>query len=696
MKPRFKGTSIALALVFTGACAFLFNMFYQEAKNTAVTRLNEEQMIHARQAARGIEDFFATWTGSLDSLSKMDEIIDSDAVGKRYMKLFYEANQEQIRSITRLDERGVILYNFPSSNLVGTDISDQKHVRELLRDHKPVISDVFKAVEGFDAVALHVPVFRGSVFKGSMAILINFESLAKRYFEVIKIGETGYAWVVSRDGTQLYSPIAGSTGKSVFETLKDFPSRKVMVDDMLQGHEGAAIYTYDKIRDRNVGQTRKYAVYMPVHIGNTFWSIAVASAEQDVLAGLISFRNKLAVVIGAIFLCGMVFSTLGAKAWLIVKEEERRKLTEAALRESEERFRALFQSATDGIILLSVTGELIAVNESFARMHGYSVEEMRRISLKDLDTPESFQPFPERIRRLLAGEALTFDVEHYHKDGHIVPLEVSASRIGSGGETFIQCFHRDITERKQAELEIARQRNELTHLSRVNMLGELAGSLAHELNQPLTAILSNAQAAQRFLAHDQPDLNEVRDILVDIVAEDKRAGEVIRRLRPLLKKGEVQRLPLNVNEVVLEALELVRGDLVNHGVAAQTELAPDLPVLHGDRVQLQQVLLNLVMNACDAMAGAARDDRQITIRTDLAGDGLVRVSVVDSGPGIAPDKLEQVFEPFYTTKPHGMGLGLAVCRTIIMAHGGKLWAANNPGRGASFHFALPAMKEEQT
>jgi PAS domain S-box-containing protein len=671
-------------------------MFYQEAKNTAVTRLNEEQMIHARQAARGIEDFFATWTGSLDSLSKMDEIIDSDAVGKRYMKLFYEANQEQIRSITRLDERGVILYNFPSSNLVGTDISDQKHVRELLRDHKPVISDVFKAVEGFDAVALHVPVFRGSVFKGSMAILINFESLAKRYFEVIKIGETGYAWVVSRDGTQLYSPMAESTGKSVFETVKDFPSRKVMVDDMLQGHEGAAIYTYDKIRGRNVGQTRKYAVYMPVHIGNTFWSIAVASAEQDVLAGLISFRNKLAVVIGAIFLCGMVFSTLGAKAWLIVKEEERRKLTEAALRESEERFRALFQSATDGIILLSVTGELIAVNESFARTHGYSVEEMRRISLKDLDTPESFQPFPERIRRLLAGEALTFDVEHYHKDGHIVPLEVSASRIGSGGETFIQCFHRDITERKQAELEIARQRNELTHLSCVNMLGELAGSLAHELNQPLTAILSNAQAAQRFLAHDQPDLNEVRDILVDIVAEDKRAGEVIRRLRPLLKKGEVQRLPLNVNEVVLEALELVRGDLVNHGVAAQTELAPDLPVLHGDRVQLQQVLLNLVMNACDAMAGAARDDRQITIRTDLAGDGLVRVSVVDSGPGIAPDKLEQVFEPFYTTKPHGMGLGLAVCRTIIMAHGGKLWAANNPGRGASFHFALPAMKEEQT
>ena len=164
----------------------------------------------------------------------------------------------------------------------------------------------------------------------------------------------------------------------------------------------------------------------------------------------------------------------------------------------------------------------------------------------------------------------------------------------------------DITERKQAEQEIVQQRSELAHLSRVNMLGELAGSLAHELNQPLTAILSNAQAAQRFLLHGQPDLGEIRDILADIVAEDKRASEVIRRLRPLLKKGEVQRQPLDANEVVQEVLRLVRSDLVNHRVTLQTDLAPNLPVLHGDRVQLQQVLLNLVINACDAMSGWPR------------------------------------------------------------------------------------------
>jgi signal transduction histidine kinase len=343
-------TFIALVILVTGASVFLFNSFYKEAKKFTIAKLNEEQTIHAKQAAQGIEDFFSTWTRNLTSLSKMDSVIDNDAVGKNYLKLFYEANHELVESITRLDERGTIIYNFPSNGSVGNVISDQKHVRELLRDHKPVISDVFKAVEGFDSVALHVPIFRGNVFKGSIGILINFKSLAKRYIEVIKIGETGYAWVVSREGTVLYSPVPGVIGKYVFEIIKDYPSLIVMVNEMLKGHEGAAAYSFDRIGAQDVEQTRKYAIYMPVQIGSTFWSIAVASAEQDVLSGLISFRNKLALVIGTLFICGMLFSTLGAKAWLIVKEEEKRKQVEKQLRDSEQNLRSL-------------TGRLISAQE---------------------------------------------------------------------------------------------------------------------------------------------------------------------------------------------------------------------------------------------------------------------------------------------------------------------------------------------
>lgn len=343
MKKRYL---VFLVIIFSAVCALVFNVFYREARNTAIKKLNEEQVVHARQAALGIEDFFRTWTGILNSFAKMDEIINTDAGGKRYIKLFSEAHHEQIMSITRMDENGTILHTCPFSRAIGSNISEQKHVKEILRTHKPVISDVFRTVQGFDAVALHVPVFKGTVFKGTIAIVINFEALAKRYLDVIKIGETGYAWVISRDGIQLYSMTTGFTGNSVFENYKAYPSVLAMVNDMLKGQEGAAEYTFDRIGDRNVGPIKKYAVYKPIQLGNTFWSIVVTSGEQDVLSGLISFRNRLILVVGAIFLFGIVFSLLGVKAWLIVKEEEKRKKAEEELNKYREHLEELVNERT--------------------------------------------------------------------------------------------------------------------------------------------------------------------------------------------------------------------------------------------------------------------------------------------------------------------------------------------------------------
>jgi C4-dicarboxylate-specific signal transduction histidine kinase len=253
----------------------------------------------------------------------------------------------------------------------------------------------------------------------------------------------------------------------------------------------------------------------------------------------------------------------------------------------------------------------------------------------------------------------------------------------------------DITKRKQAEEQVARHRNEMAHLSRVFTLGELSGSLAHELSLPLTAILSNAQAAQRVLAHGGADLAEVQKILNEIVSEDKRAGEVIRRLRLWLKKGEVQQHSLRINEVVEDVLTLIHGDLVNQHLTVNIELARTLPTVTGDPVQLQQVLLNLVVNASDAMADCNTQDRRLLIRTGIEnGNSAVSVSVIDGGGSIPEGKMEQIFQPFFTTKEKGMGLGLSVCRTIIDAHRGKLWATNNADRGATFHFSLPIGKSD--
>ena len=243
-----------------------------------------------------------------------------------------------------------------------------------------------------------------------------------------------------------------------------------------------------------------------------------------------------------------------------------------------------------------------------------------------------------------------------------------------------------------ARAEALQQRKQLIHLSRVAMLGELSGSIAHELNQPLAAILSNAQAAQRFLAQDKASLCEVRQILKDIVDEDKRAGELIRRLRILFKKGEIELQPLDANELVLDVLRLMRSDLINRRITASSELAPQLPEVRGDRVQLQQVLLNLLINAADSTPEGASEVHPLVVRTTRIGSGEVCISVTDQGRGIPPADLQQVFEPFMTTKTHGMGLGLTVCRTIMHAHRGRIWAENNAGPGATFHFSLPTTR----
>ncbi len=246
----------------------------------------------------------------------------------------------------------------------------------------------------------------------------------------------------------------------------------------------------------------------------------------------------------------------------------------------------------------------------------------------------------------------------------------------------------DITERKNAELEAGQHRAELAHLTRVTTLSELSGSLAHELNQPLAIILSNAQAAQRLLVQAPPDVAEVRDILTDIVAEDRRAGEIIQRMRALLKRGETELLPLSLNEVILEVLHLINADLIGRGITVAREFAADLPQIRGDRVQLQQAVLNLILNGADAMSANAPGTRRLHVATSRH-EGAVRVSVRDQGCGL-PSDVERLFEPFVTTKPQGLGMGLAICRSITDAHHGRLWAEPDPERGAIFHLELPA------
>lgn len=241
----------------------------------------------------------------------------------------------------------------------------------------------------------------------------------------------------------------------------------------------------------------------------------------------------------------------------------------------------------------------------------------------------------------------------------------------------------------QAEREAARLRQHLAHIGRVSAMGELAASLAHELNQPLTAILNNAEVALLQLEASSPNLAGLREILADIVADDKRATEVIHRVRTLVRKGDLAYAPLDINDVVAEVAGLVRNDVVLRNVPMTVDLATGLPGIRGDRVQLQQVVLNMVLNGLEAMLEPNGRERALAIRTARAGDAAVMVAVEDSGVGIDADDVERMFEPLYTTKPGGLGMGLAIARTIVQAHGGQLRASNNRTGGATFGFTLP-------
>jgi len=247
---------------------------------------------------------------------------------------------------------------------------------------------------------------------------------------------------------------------------------------------------------------------------------------------------------------------------------------------------------------------------------------------------------------------------------------------------------RDVTERKQAEHEARELREELAHVGRVTSLGALTGSLAHEINQPLASIMANAQAALRMIDAPEIDLPELRETLSDIVSDDRRAGEVLRRLRALLTKEVPEAKPLDVKSTMEEILQLVHSDVVMRRVALEVDFAPDLPPVRGDRVQLQQVALNLLINAFEAVQGLEGERRRVRLQASRQ-DGQVVISVVDQGRGVAEDDMLRVFEPFYTTKPDGMGLGLPICRTIAMSHGGALVAAANADTGMTFSLRLP-------
>ena len=393
----------------------------------------------------------------------------------------------------------------------------------------------------------------------------------------------------------------------------------------------------------------------------------------------------------------------GTPTMLLAVGIESEKRSKRSLRESEAQNRGIINSLTSLVVVLDRWGCIVAANDAWRisyRLGGAAPPGIDigvnylEVCCRAADGGDHFSlEVVSGIEGVLSGTRREFHAEY----PSVAPagtrwfeLLVLPLLSDAGGAVV---SHRDITDRKQAEQEAQQHRDELARLSRVNMLGELSGSLAHELNQPLGAILINGQAAERMLERETPDLEALREVVHDIVSDDRRARDVIDRLRRLYRKGEGVWQTLDLNEVIDDTVRLARGNLTRQNVELQTEYPPDLPPVTGDRVQLQQVVLNLLTNAIHAMDRVAPVDRRIQVRTGRATAGFVSVSVTDCGCGIPPENIDRIFQSFFTTQSEGSGLGLTVCRTIIAAHRGSIVAENNSGAGATFSFTLPAISE---
>jgi PAS domain S-box-containing protein len=367
----------------------------------------------------------------------------------------------------------------------------------------------------------------------------------------------------------------------------------------------------------------------------------------------------------------------------------------------EAKIRRLVDANIIGIIVWSVEGEIIEANDAFLRMVGYQREDLLsgKVHWRDMTPParraESEAALATAIR---TGRAQPFEKEYIRKDGSCLPVIVGLAAFEASQQQGV-AFVLDLSERKQAEEQVRegerRYRQvqaELAHANRVATMGQLAASIAHEVNQPIAATVTNANAALRWLGAQPPNTDEVEQSLRRIINDGNRAADVLGRIRALIRKTPPQRQALDLNAVVGEMVGFTRGEATRYGAEVSVQLASDLPAVLADRVELQQVLLNLIVNGLEAMEVMEEGARRLSISSDCVGDN-VQITVNDSGPGFACERAEEVFTAFYTTKATGLGMGLSICRTIIEAHGGRLWAEANAPCGARVVLALPGYKQ---
>lgn len=439
-------------------CVFLFNYFNKIEKENKIQEVIGHQKIHAHLASKNFEQLFSKWNNVLYYLAKDPNIINVNDAGKEDMLKLTGFLSEELKGITRTDSVGKIIFTLPqNSRAIGRDISRQKHMIQILSDHQPVVSDVFQAVQGYQAVVIHYPVFVDGQYNGSIALLLDFEKLTKNILSEIKIGKSGFAMMLSRDGIELFCKEKNHIGKPLDISHKDLSS---IVDSMRSGKEGISSFVINSQNKRN------FAYYIPVRINNTFWSLVITYSEDEITASLVDFRNRLLIILAIVFIGGIILSYYSIKAIIIVRESELRQIAENKLKESEEKYRRVVEATDTGYAVTDKEGKILDANMKFVHMTGTSsLNKIMGHTLERNTSPNDYEKYRQLISKCYADYTVhTAEIDFNHVNGNKIPVEINACRINLKNQDQVIMLCRNITERIQAKEELIKERTLLRTL----------------------------------------------------------------------------------------------------------------------------------------------------------------------------------------------------------------------------------------
>lgn len=687
---------IASLVLFGLTGGYLLYSGYSEVRLSTMEQWNAQQITLASQAAVGIEGFFEHNRNILHYLAKNSHIIAMDETGRRIMRRYFSFNAQTIKALTRVDKNGRLIYTVPfNPEIIGSDMSGQAHNAFIMRTHKPVVSEVFTSVQGYQAVAYTVPVFENAEYRGCLTILIPFRHLAASYLEAMKLGPGGHAWVMSKGGQVLFRSRGCKITPELISGKQACASLGDLTQKILQGGQGTGWFQCSSLPGAKPETGVRRLVYYPVGLDQTHWSICIAAPESQILANMEGFADRWLITVLVFIGGGLIFSFLLIKTWVAVAEVKRRKAAEGALNQSEEKYRSLVEKVPYGLFMAALpSGRFLFLNERICELFGYSMSQGLKMRIWDVIDPREHQLVQDNIAMRKAGELepqASLPYTCICQDGSTLRCDVSVSVLDSSEGPVLQGILRDISEQEKLE-------KQLLHSQKMEAVGTLSSGIAHDFNNLLQVISGFVQ-----LAGAQGKLDpKTRHYLEEIENSAQRGSDLVRRLLTFSRKVESDSKPVDTNSEVSQAVKLLERTLPKM-ISIETNLGLGLPPINCDPTQLVQVVVNLGSNAGDAMPGGGRliietsltpvDPDLLKSQAVTTRGPFVKIRVSDTGSGMDDDTLAHVFDPFFTTKEvgKGTGLGLSIVYGIVHAHNGfiELHSPKNRGTVVEVYFPVP-------